>query len=546
MAGTIVGVLAEVAERDRGALVFHEDSGSTERLTATALLEHAEGAASFLRGRGVSPGDAVGLLGPNDAEWARWAFGIWACGATLVPIQFPLRVRDPGALAEQVASLLGGVPCRIVVAHPGLMDVLPDGLGVAWDARANGRAGPPAAGEPNDVAVAQFTSGTTGAPKAAVITNGAVVAAIEATAAAYGVTEDDVFAGWQPFFHDLGLFGLLLRPLLLGLEAHFISTARFARDPAEWLRLAGRSGATMLAGPSSAWAAATRAASRDASGCDLGSIRMATFSAETVDRRAVEDLMAVGGGLGLRPEALSAAYGMAETTLAVTVTRPGAGLRFDEVGLVELAEHGRAAPADGGAVRSVASCGVAVPGAEVRILDPAGDEMPERSVGRVVARAPYLFSGYRSADGDEVFTPDGWLRTGDLGYLAEGELFFTGRQKDVIVVLGRNHDPDDLEWAAGRVPGVRTGRCVALSMPAAGEGSVTVVVEPREGADVGELPILVRRGVIDAIGVVPTEVLVVAAGTVPKTTSGKVRRSALRQAILEGTVPVIGMWPRPR
>jgi fatty-acyl-CoA synthase len=235
---------------------------------------------------------------------------------------------------------------------------------------------------------------------------------------------------------------------------------------------------------------------------------------------------------------------MAETTLAVTLTRPGAGLRFDEVDVHELAEAGRAVPAGTDPSRSVASCGVVVPGAEVRILGAAGEPLPERSVGRIVTRAPYLFSGYRGAKDPEAFTRDGWLRTGDLGYVAEGELFVSGREKDVIVVMGRNHDPDDLEWAAGRVAGVRTGRCVALARAGAREGAVTLVVEPRDDADAEALPSAVRRSVIDAIGVVPTEVLVVPPGTVPKTTSGKIRRGALRRALLDGSVPVIARWPR--
>jgi fatty-acyl-CoA synthase len=334
----------------------------------------------------------------------------------------------------------------------------------------------------------------------------------------------------------------MIRPLVLGLEGHIIPTARFARDPAEWFRLAARSHATMLGGPSSAWATAARAAGRDGAGCDLGSVRYATFSGEMTDRAAVESLLATGGKIGLRPEAVAVGYGMAETTLGLTITRPGR-LRFDQVGLRELADEERAVPASNGPVRSVASCGVAVPGAEIRIHHRAGGEAPERAVGEIVARAPFLFSGYWGRDPREAFTPDGWLRTGDLGYLADGELFVTGRAKDVIVVLGRNHDPDEFEWAAGRVAGVRTGRCAALSIPGSAEGSVTIVVEPRDDADVGALPSLVRSAVIDAIGVVPAAVLVVAPGTVPKTTSGKVRRGALREALGAGSVHVISRAP---
>jgi fatty-acyl-CoA synthase len=545
MSETILGALADVASRDRGALVFHVEDGRTERLSSGDLLEGADRLASALTRHGVSPGDSVGLLGPNDAAWARWAFGVWTSGATLVPFQFPLRVRDRSALAEQVASLTRAVPCRVVVAHPDLVDVVPEGLGRGWD---EDDAGPtvgsgslPRPG-PDDMAVAQFTSGTTAAPKAALITQRAVVTAVRATALAFGMKEDDVCAGWQPFFHDLGLFGLLLRPILLGMEAHFIPTARFARDPAEWFRLAGRSDATLLAGPSSAWAAAARATQRDPAGCDLESVRTAIFSAEAIDPRTVDSLIAVGAGVGLKPSSLSAAYGMAETTLAVTVTKPGVGITFDDVDLTALADSGRAVPAGVGPTRRVASCGVAVPSVEIKVADGEGEPLPDRTVGRILARGPYLFSGYRGARHADALTPDGWLSTGDLGYLAEGELFFTGREKDVVVILGRNHDPEDLEWAAGRVEGVRTGRCVAVSPEGAAEGSVTIVIEPRDGADVAALPRLVRRAVIDAIGVVPTEVLVVTPGTVPKTTSGKLRRRALREA-LPRDAQVLGRWP---
>jgi fatty-acyl-CoA synthase len=260
------------------------------------------------------------------------------------------------------------------------------------------------------------------------------------------------------------------------------------------------------------------------------------------DRAAVERLIATGGKLGLRPEAVAVGYGMAETTLGITMTPPGRRPRFDEVGLRELAEQGRAVPASSGPVRSVASCGVTMPGAEVRILDPAGRDAPERTVGEILARAPFLFSGYWGMDEREGFTLDGWLRSGDLGYLADGELFVTGRKKDVIVVMGRNHDPDEFEWAAGRVAGVRTGRCAAISLPDA-EGSFTIVVEPRDDTDVAALPNLVRRAVIDAIGVVPTSVLVVAPGSVPKTTSGKIRRGALREALALGSVQVLSSRP---
>ncbi|HXJ66720.1 MAG TPA: AMP-binding protein [Actinomycetota bacterium] len=539
--GTLLDALDEVAGRREPALVFHGDAGP-ERIGANRLLEDADRDAGTLAAAGVEPGDLVGLLGPNEHAWSRWAFAVWRAGGTLVPVQHQQRMADRSALARQVDVATRATGCRTVVAHPALLDVVREARALDWTAEPEAAPTPDGARpDPGVPAVAQFTSGTTGTPKAALVGHAAVLAAVRATAVAYDLTDGDSFAGWHPFFHDLGLFGLLLRPLLLGLDAHFIPTTRFARDPAEWFRLIGRAGATVTAGPSSAWAPAMRAASRDPTGCELASLRVAALSAEAIEAETVDGLIRDGTRLGLRRQALTAAYGMAETTLAITVGRPSTGIRFDDVDAEELATTGRARqPAEGSAVRRIASCGVPVPGTGLEVLGPDGTTLPERTVGAVRVRAPYAYSGYL---GDPPRRPADWIPTGDLGYLADGELFFTGREKDVIVVLGRNHDPEDIEWAAGRVDGVRQGRAVAFATPGRGEGAATVIVEARPGTDPAELPLPVRRAVTDATGVAPAEVLVLPPGTVLKTTSGKIRRSALRETHAAGGLQPLARWP---
>jgi fatty-acyl-CoA synthase len=467
-------------------------------------------------------------------------------------------------LAAQLDSLASSVGCRLVLAEPDLAGVGPPGLTLSWDApevgpgpipspEAAAPSGPsapsppsgPTALEPADpgaTAVLQFTSGSTGTPRAAALTHAAVLAAIRNLVAAYGqVPGGDRLAGWLPFFHDHGLFGYLVRPLVAGWEGHLLPTRSFARDPVGWFRLVTRTEATITSGPCSAWAAALRAAMRQPEGLDLSSLRVAGLAAETINPEVVRAMATDGARLGLRPEAVTGAYGMAEATLGVTVTEPGRGLRIDRVEPATLASSGRAVPATGEGAKAVASCGRPIPGAEVRVVGPDGP-LPDRHVGEILVTSPSLMTGYvGSAGAEQPFAdPAGrWLRTGDLGYLAEGELFFTGRSKDVVVVMGRNHAPEDLEWVAERTSGVRPGRVVAFSRTSRGREEAVVAVEAADGCDPTHVAGAVAEATFDALGFRPTEVLVLARGAVAKTTSGKLRRSAVRQADAAGTLPVL-------
>jgi fatty-acyl-CoA synthase len=386
--------------------------------------------------------------------------------------------------------------------------------------------------QPDDVAVIQFTSGSTAAPRGAVLTHRAVLAGVRASEAGSGQhSQGWVQLSWLPFFHDWGLFGYLVWSIVMGTQTHILPTERFARDPSEWLRLAGRVGAMITPGPTSAWDSALRVAARRPEGIDLSTIRVATLAAEAIEPRVLDRLLELGGQVGLSPNAPSGAYGMAETTLAVTEGSVADPIGVDAVDREALVSIGEARPATGSeGVRRVVSSGAPVPGVELIVAGAEGP-VPERHVGEILLRTPSMMRGYVGGGEDPIV--DGWLHTGDLGYLADGELFVTGRIKDVVIVMGRNYPAQDLEWAAERVEGVRSGRTVAFATERT-EGEAVVVVECGKGQEPDDLPRLVWREVSDALGIAPREVVVLPGGTVPVTTSGKLRRSWVRDAYANG------------
>ena len=308
----------------------------------------------------------------------------------------------------------------------------------------------------------------------------------------------------------------------------------FARDPASWLRTATEVEAQLIGGPSSAFAAAACAVARHPEGVELSNVLSTLFQLEMVDPDVLDRLVEVCGPLGLRRETFWSTYAQSEGGRTATV--PGEGIRIDTVDLEELASAGRAAPAqDSRPSKRVASCGAVVAPVELLVGSPDAP-LPERRVGAIFFRGgDWFMDGYSTSGDGESPYEDGWLRTGDLGYLADGELFVTGRSKELIVHFGRNYHPEDIEWAALRVSGVLPGSCVAFADPSGEEGAVIVVVEADGEADpAGDLRERVHAGITNAIGITPREVLIVEPGMIPKAANGKLQRLAARDAYAEG------------
>lgn len=524
-------------ERGEGEFAFYLEDGK-ETFSTAELAERATRGAARLAALGIEPGDSVGVLGPNRPEWVVWAFATWIAGAALVPVQVPLRVRDPNAFAAQLRALVEAGRCRRVLADRRLAPLLPEGVAVPWEE--GGGTSMPAAPPPpdgGDPAVIQFTSGSTASPKGAVLSHAAVMAQMEVLRRGYRFADGTprTVLSWTPFFHDLGLFANLVHPAVAGSHTHHLPTERFAAEPVEWLRLVERTRVDGTIAPPSAFGSAIKAARARGERPDLSSLEAAYFAAEGVDPAVVLRMVESGRELGFRPEALGASYGLAEAVMAVSYPHVGSGLTIDRVSLRELTDSGLAAPAGDEPERQMISCGE--PLMEVRIAG-AGGVLPERRVGEIQVRGPSVMSGYLGGGDADPFV-DGWLRTGDLGYLAGGELYVTGRAKDMVISLGQNYYPEDFEWAAGRVEGVRTGRCVAFADSESEK--VVVLVEPSGPAvDDAQLERAVGRAIADATGVRAGTVLVLPRGTVEKTTSGKLRRAAMRGAYAEGALAFVG------
>jgi acyl-CoA synthetase (AMP-forming)/AMP-acid ligase II len=534
---TIPACLVRAASEDTVEFRFHLEQGMVA-IPAAELAERADRGARRLIARGLQPGDVVGILGPNRPEWLVWAHAAWMAGAAVAPMQIPLRIRRPDAYAERLRKLARAAGARFVLADPQLAPLLPAEIAVPWEESGEQSAEPPEAPRAESTAVIQFTSGSTAAPKGVVLPHGAMTAQL-------GFIFEHYYEGhpigstvsWAPFFHDLGLVVSVLLSTRSRSPIEILPTEVFARDPAEWLRLLERTRALGTLGPSSAFGAAIRAASRRGERYDLSSLLVAHFAAEGVDPGVAQRMAETGvRDFSLPPEALGSTYGLAEAVLGVSYSPFGGGMKFDRISLGELAEHGVAAPTGAEPSRLMVSCGTPV--MEVRIVAESGEELPERHVGEILVRGPSLMSGYLGADAPNPFV-DGCLRTGDMGYLAEGELYVTGRAKDMVIVMGQNYYPEDFEWAAGRVRGVRVGRCAAFVE--ARTERVVVLVEPSDSnADAEALKRDVRAAIADTVGVRPGEVAVVPRGTVEKTTSGKLRRTAMREAYAAGDIAAAG------
>jgi fatty-acyl-CoA synthase len=533
---TIPEALRRAGERSAGEFNFHLDDGLVS-VSFGELVERAATGARRLIARGVQPGDVIGILGPNRPEWLVWAYAAWMTGAAITPMQIPLRIRRPEAFSEQLRALVETAGSRCVLADPRLAPLLPDGIGVPWEERGDQSREEPVGPTAESTAIVQFTSGSTAHPKGVVIRQAAVIAQLQMLYDHYfreGVSQTTV--GWVPFFHDLGLITTVIFPTYALSTIELLPTERFARDPAEWLRVIDRTRGLGTLAPSSAFGKAIQVAERSGERIDLSSLIVAHFAAEGVDPQVAQRMATVATQkFGLHPDALGSTYGLAEAVLGVSYSEMGAGLRIDRVSLDQLT-RGVAAPASDGPIRQIVSCGKPV--MELRIAAPDLSALDEREVGEILVRGASVASGYLGSDADPFV--EGWLRTGDLGYLADGELFVTGRAKDMIIAMGQNYYPEDFEWAAGRVPGVRAGRCVAFGKPDDTE-RVVVLVEPREiDADPEALKRDVGRSVRDSVGIAASEVVVLPRGTIEKTTSGKLRRAAMRGANAEGALTPVG------
>ncbi len=509
------------------------------RHTWGEVHERARRIAGGLATAGVGHGDAVAVLAGAPVEIAPTAQGIWMRGACLTMLHQPTPRTDLRRWAAETASAIKVIGAAAIVLSEPFMAAAPllTELGVpvlAIPQLVDSRPIDPVKTGDEDLALLQLTSGSTGSPKAVRISHRNVVSNAEAMFVGARMNLDtDVIVSWLPLFHDMGMVGFLTVPMLFGAELVKVTPLDFLRDNLLWAQLIDKYRGTMTAAPNFGYKMLARQLRMHATPgqFDLSSMRWALSGAEQVEPADVEDFCAAGRPFGLRPEAMLPAYGMAESTVAVSFTECDTGLLVDEVDADLFAVLNRAVPATRGNTRRFATLGCPLKGIEARVVDDFGNFLPNRAVGVLQLRGEPVTLGYSTTAGIVAAQDDqGWYDTGDLGYLTEiGHIVICGRVKDVIIMAGRNIYPTDIERAAARVAGVRPGCAVAVRLnKGLARETFAVAVESNSWQD----PVQVRRieqqvahEVVAEVDVRPRSVVVLEPGMIPKTPSGKLRRA---------------------
>jgi fatty-acyl-CoA synthase len=502
------------------------------------LHEQAKGYAAALQARGVRPGDHVALLSPTTRGLVTAIQATWLAGATIVVLPLPMRLSSIDEFVAQTRQRMRNADARLCVIDPELAAFVTPEPGDPPLVPFAELAGDPAAwrrpdDDPDRLVILQFTSGSTSDPKGVMLPDHVLRANLDAIAISADLdADDDVLVSWLPLYHDMGLVGLLTLPMSTGTALVLGAPQDFTARPSRWMEWISTYGGTATAGPNFSYVLTTRALKR-ADQLDLSSLRIALNGAEPIDPDQVEAFVEAGARHGLRPGAVFPAFGMAEVAIAGTFPEPMGGMRVDCVDRRVLETERYAAPAAPGAggTRRLALLGRPVPGLEIRIVDPeTGKPLRDREVGELEIRGTSVTPGYYGRpDADAGLFHDGWLTTGDLAYTLDGQLVMCGRIKDVIIVGGRNVFPEDVERAIGDVDGVRAGNVIAFGVEGDRGRETLVVVAETKAEDRATLRTVIAERVRRVVGVPAKDIVLVEAGTLPKTSSGKLQRSLCRR-----------------
>ncbi len=532
------------------------EGDAEEAISYGALAREARVVAAGLRARDLRPGETVAIMLPTGRDYFASFFGVLLAGGIPVPIYPPARAAQIEEHLRRHARILASARCVLLITVPEArtlaqllrlpVESLRAVVSVAELAGARVetlRALPSA----RDIALLQYTSGSTGNPKGVILTHANLLANIRAMGTAARADSTDVFVSWMPLYHDMGLIGAWLGSLYHAAPVVVMSPLAFLARPERWLWAIHRHRATLSGAPNFGYELCLkRIEDRALEGLDLASWRMAFNGAEPVSPETLTRFYDRFAPYGLRPGTLAPVYGLAESSVGLTMPPPGRAPVIDRIAREPFTREGRAVPATPGDRNALrfAGCGQPLAGHEVRIVDELGHELPERAEGRLEFRGPSATSGYyHSPEETARLFHDGWLDSGDLAYLAAGEVFITGRIKDIVIRAGRNIYPHEIEEAVGDIPGVRKG-CVAVfgsANPANGTERLVVLAETRatDAAEHERLRAAIQRAALDLTGA-PADVVVLAPPhSVLKTSSGKVRRAASRELYEQGALGTV-------
>ena len=550
---TLNEVLAWHEERhpDRAHIVPSDGDGESAPIRYAALASDSRAVASGLLSRGVAPGESVAIMLPSGRDFFVSFMGVLLAGAVPVPIYPPAR---PDQIEHSLRISSGILDnCRAVLLitvsegrrFAGLLRAAVPGLrGIATADELAEPGEQPIVHTPggSDTCFLQYTSGSTGDPKGVVLSHDNVIANIRAMGQAIRATPQDVFVSWLPLYHDMGLIGAWLACLYFATPTVIMSPLDFLSRPERWLWTIHRNRGTISAAPNFAYALCSRRFSdEELDGLDLGSWRFAANAAEPVSPDVIRGFTRRFAPFGFRAEAMSPCYGLAESVTGLSFPEPGRGPWIDTIDRNRLATSGHAIPTDTEAENAaeIVACGRPLPGHEIRIVDATGHELPERQQGRLQFKGPSSTAGYfRNTEKTARLFDGEWLESGDLAYIARGEIFITGRSKDVIIRAGRLIHPAPVEDAIGRINGITAGAVVLFGAPdpVAGTERLIAMAESAstDPATRTHLAETVKARAASMLGEPVDEVVILPRRAIPKTSSGKVRRFQARDNYLAG------------
>ena len=559
-ARTVVQAIEEAAGSSKTGFRFIEESSEAEPFFTHGGIERASARyGGALQSLGAKKGDKVALILPDNADFVFAFLGAIRAGIVPVPIYPPTGLGKLTGYLENTLHIVARSGATILVTNAEIKRMLgtihaqvPDLKKVVAieGIRAMREELRPVKVALDDTCFLQFTSGSTSKPKGVILTHENLAANVRAIMQLGLGIRDSVDSGvsWLPLYHDMGLIGFVIAPLYHVNTITFLPPLLFLKRPARWLETLSRHRGSISFGPNFAYALCVkRIKEAEVAHLDLSSWRVAGCGAEPIraeNLRAFADKFAP---IGFSERAFVCCYGMAESTLAISFSKAGTGVHTDIVDGAALWSEGRANPAAEGALGAVpiVQCGSAFEGHEVRAFaltdEDSASPLGEREVGELRLRGPSVTPGYyNEPDKTREAFAGGWLRTGDLGYLAEGKVYICGRSKELIIVNGRNYYPQDLEWEASKVEGVRKGNVIAFGTLKPHNDRERVVIafettvsaEPERATLKGE----VRRVVQQALGLTVDDVLPLPVGVLPKTSSGKLQRAKTRELYESGVL----------
>ncbi len=529
---------------------FHNARGElTLALSYADLRREALDLARRFAALGLPRQARVALVAETDPDFVRLFFACQYAGMVPVPLPAAVHLGGRDAYVRQLQAMLASCEASVAIAPGDFAEMLRDAAGESGLAFCGTpdafRALPFAAAAPqaaraDELAYLQYTSGSTRFPRGVMITHRTVMQNLQGIVRhGLAIRDDDRFMSWLPFYHDMGLVGLVFSPLSSQRSVDYLGTRDFAMRPRQWLSLMSRNRASIAFSPPFGYAlVARRVRPSDVAQYDLSAWRIAGVGAETIRAETLEQFAAVLHGSGFRNDAFLPCYGMAECSLAVSFAPLAQPVDTDAVDADVLASQriARAAAVDSRAVSRFVNCGAVLPGHQVEIRDAAGRRLPERRCGTIFVHGPSVMSGYfgDAAETARVLSDDGWLNTGDVGYLADGRLFITGREKDLFIIHGRNIWPQDLEFLAEQQPELRPEDTSAFAVPGAdGSDMAVLVMQCREQDALRRMDLVTRlQGLIQAELGIACFIELVPPHTLPRTSSGKLSRSGARRDFL--------------